>query len=538
METPVTWASLPHKGQLVVLIFARFCEPLVRTSIVSYIYYQLKSFDPALTPKEIVEQAAILQTVFTICQCFTALIWGRVADSPRGGRKLVLIIGLLGSSKAPGLHGGIQTDFVVLSCVAFGFVSNFTQAVIVRAIEGSVNGNVAVIRTMVSEIVQDQRYKQRAFLLMPMAFNVAVVIGPVLASMVVDSSDSQIKASLDAPLLSRYPFAKPALLNGAVLLVALAMVVLRLRETLKPLRNKHDHGLHIAYMLSKMFRTTKNEAQYSQVPFEDLYEDESEMLLEPLEPKDANAHVEPAILPLRRMFTRNLCLTIVCQGILEGHIGAYNTLWPSFLSLPAIGWRTNDGQNPFEFSGGLGMPVRDVALSMALLGLVGIPVQVFGYPRLSQRFGTMKLWRIFLFGFPLCYFMTPFTVILQSITSPSARGARATVWAIIVVVQALSVVSGTFVLPAQIMLTNNASPHPTALGRTHSAAVLLSSFSRSISPMLGGAVLGYSSERGMTELAWWLMCMVALGGCGLSFLVREGTGHEIWLPGDNDEESE
>ena len=175
METPVTWASLPHKGQLVVLIFARFCEPLVRTSIVvslqksrqllktandflkSYIYYQLKSFDPALTPKEIVEQAAILQTVFTICQCFTALIWGRVADSPRGGRKLVLIIGLLGSSKAPGLHGGIQTDFVVLSCVAFGFVSNFTQAVIVRAIEGSVNGNVAVIRTMVSEIVQDQR---------------------------------------------------------------------------------------------------------------------------------------------------------------------------------------------------------------------------------------------------------------------------------------------------------------------------------------------------------------------------------------------
>ena len=56
--------------------------------------------------------------------------------------------------------------------------------------------------------------------------------------------------------------------------------------------------------------------------------------------------------------------------------------------------------------------------------------------------------------------------------------------------------------------------------------------------MLGGAVLGYSSERGMTELAWWLMCMVALGGCGLSFLVREGTGHEIWLPGDNDEESE
>ena len=179
------------------------------------------------------------------------------------------------------------------------------------------------------------------------------------------------------------------------------------------------------------------------------------MLLVPLEPQNLiREHAEPVTLPLRRMFTRNLCLTIVCQGLLEGHIGAYNTLWPSFLSLPVVASHARSARNPFLFSGGLGMPVRDVAISMAFLGLIGLPVQVFGYPRLSQKLGTLKLWRIFLFGFPLCYFITPFTAVLQSKPPHPAQRVNVAVWLTIGVVQALSVVSGTFVLPAQIMLTN------------------------------------------------------------------------------------
>ncbi len=114
----VTWMSLPHKDQLFVLVFARFSEPLARTSIVvslfydywgicraltqsfsmkSYVYYQLQSFDVSLPPEQIVEQAATLQTVFTVFQCATVLLWGRLSDSPRGGRKMVLTIGLAGS---------------------------------------------------------------------------------------------------------------------------------------------------------------------------------------------------------------------------------------------------------------------------------------------------------------------------------------------------------------------------------------------------------------------------------------------------------
>lgn len=96
-NAPVSWASLPRKDQLFILCLVRFSEPFVRVSIISYIFYQLRSLDASLSNAEIVEQATLLQTVFAIAQCASSFFWGRVADSPRGGRKMVVLIGLTGS---------------------------------------------------------------------------------------------------------------------------------------------------------------------------------------------------------------------------------------------------------------------------------------------------------------------------------------------------------------------------------------------------------------------------------------------------------
>lgn len=96
----VSWMSLPHKRQLAVLTAARLSEPLVQTSLSSYMFYQLKSFDQSLPDSVIASQAGIMQGSFTAAQFLTAMMWGRIADSDRGGRKTVLLIGLFGTSKA------------------------------------------------------------------------------------------------------------------------------------------------------------------------------------------------------------------------------------------------------------------------------------------------------------------------------------------------------------------------------------------------------------------------------------------------------
>jgi hypothetical protein len=128
-----TWKSLPRKGQLALLTISRLAEPLTQTSLQSYMFYQLKSFDMSQTDSQISVQAGMLAAAFTAAQFVTAIPWGRAADSELFGRKRVLIIGLLGT---------------MISAVGFGFSRSFYTAMFFRTLGGALNGNVGVMRTV------------------------------------------------------------------------------------------------------------------------------------------------------------------------------------------------------------------------------------------------------------------------------------------------------------------------------------------------------------------------------------------------------
>lgn len=129
----VAWRDLPEKRQLAILTLARLSEPLVHSSIQAYMFYQLRWFDPSLPDSTISAQAGVLHASFTAAQFLTAMLWGRIADSPKFGRKTVLVIGLCGTS---------------ISCLGFGFATSFWQALACRVLGGVTNGNVGVMRTM------------------------------------------------------------------------------------------------------------------------------------------------------------------------------------------------------------------------------------------------------------------------------------------------------------------------------------------------------------------------------------------------------
>ncbi|KAL2139079.1 hypothetical protein VTI28DRAFT_5777 [Corynascus sepedonium] len=120
----------------------RLSEPLVQTSIQSYMFYQLKWFDPTLPDSVISGQAGVLHASFTAAQFLTAMLWGRIADSSLFGRKTVLLIGLAGTC---------------LSCIGFAFSTSFGQALFFRCLGGITNGNVGVLRTMISETVREKK---------------------------------------------------------------------------------------------------------------------------------------------------------------------------------------------------------------------------------------------------------------------------------------------------------------------------------------------------------------------------------------------
>lgn len=156
------------------------------------------------------------------------------------------------------------------------------------------------------------------------------------------------------------------------------------------------------------------------------------------------------ILPLRRMFTPLFVLTLLSYSIQEIHITSYNTLWSIFLSDP-IGDRSGRVL-PFQFGGGAGMKPSELSLSVSLTGIVGLPFQLLAYPRVSQRLGILKMWRIFLRGYPLLYLVVPF-IALASV--PSTDGNHGlVVWVFIIVVQVFQVMVSSFAIPAQLVLTN------------------------------------------------------------------------------------
>jgi MFS family permease len=160
---PVTWMSLPRKSQLALLGLCRVFDFLQIASLQAYMFYQLKSFDESLSDSDVSTQAGMLQGAFTAAQFATAIPWGRVADAEWGGRKFVLLVGLLGTA---------------VSCLGVAFSTSFAQAVFWRSFGGAINGTVGIIRTMIAENVKEKKYHSRAFLILPIGFNIASLFGP------------------------------------------------------------------------------------------------------------------------------------------------------------------------------------------------------------------------------------------------------------------------------------------------------------------------------------------------------------------------
>ncbi|KAI0601466.1 major facilitator superfamily transporter [Biscogniauxia sp. FL1348] len=538
----VAWKDLPHKDQLLVITLARLSEPLVQTSLQAYMFYQLRWFDPSLPDSVISSQAGVLHASFTAAQFFTAMIWGRVADAKWAGRKTVVMIGLLGT---------------MISCIGFGFSTSFYQALFFRLLGGATNGNVGVMRTMISETIREKKYQSRAFLILPMTFNIGVIIGPILGGILSDPAGSYPDTFGDVKFFRQFPYATPNLVSAVFLLTSLIMCWLMLEETHDAIRDKRDLGLLIGRRIRDLFQrkqgieykplhsrntsvsTVSTDMEMSPVSTQFSCRESSRLVPKATASKGRRY---TTTLPFRRIFTPNVLFTLLAHFFLAFHVGTFNSLWFVFLSTPVYDPSKPEMANftprlPFRFTGGLGLPPRSVGMAMALLGCIGILMQLFLYPRLSARLGTVRSWRLFLTLFPVAYTLLPFLSVVPSTTPPPSPKTGPAIWAAIAGVLFIQVTGRTFALPAQTILVNNCTPHPSVLGTVHGLGQSVSSFARTVGPTLGGWLYGLGLSHGLVGGVFWGLACMAVCGLVASFWVREGDGHEIWLEGDEEDEA-
>lgn len=190
----------------------------------------------------------------------------------------------------------------------------------------------------------------------------------------------------------------------------------------------------------------------------------------------------------------------------------------TFVFLPAPRAPENSRQGLFHFGGGLGLPSSRVGLATAIIGFIGLPLQIFLYPRIQTKLGTLTSFRAFLPFSPIAYVLMPFLVILPRIPW--------IVWPSFTFVVGLQVISRTFILPASIILVNNCVTDPSILGTVHGVAQSISSAARTLGPFLGGWGLGFGLENNIIGAVWWALAVESLLGWAMLWSIYEGKGIE------------
>lgn len=267
-------------------------------------------------------------------------------------------------------------------------------------------------------------------------------------------------------------------------------------------------------------------------------------------------------LPTKRMFTRNLLLVLLVSVIQDTHISVAAMAMPNFLSDPVASAKEQSSWVlPFIFGGGCGFGPRYVAGWVIIfgqstpvppghpaqpveqpekraandknIGVVGVPLQILIYPRVAQKVRALQLWRYAVWGFPLLWMLHPMVGAVPSTTAPPEGKDGPWVWMLIILIQSSTAVVVTFAAPTLLLLVNSSSPHPSALGRTHSINFFGSMAVRAAGSVMGGNLYAYGSTHNMSGLVFWLCAALSLVEICWTPWIKEGSGHEIILPGDD-----
>lgn len=366
---------------------------------------------------------------------------------------------------------------------------------------------------------------------------IGVVIGPILGGFLADpiasfpnvfGPGSYLGGKDGVGWMTSFPYALPNIASSVFILSSALCVIFGLDETHMALRGRPDYGRKLGkWIMRNVFRRGREGGSYDyhQLRDQDDLQDASP-LLDQSEQLHRNPHLPtdpaPAIpgrpsppktsIPFRKIFNKNVVLTLISHHLLAMHISAFNAL--IFLFLPAPRSDNKNSHLPFFFTGGLGLSSKNVGLATAIIGVIGFPLQLLVYPWMNTKLGTLPSYRLFLPFSILAYLSIPYLALLPN--------KPLLMWPTLTVVLSLQVVSRTFSLPGTTLLVNNCTPHPSVLGMIHGLAQSVSSGARTIGPTVGGWGLGLGLGGNFVAAVWWAMaCVAAVNWC-LLWAIYEG----------------
>lgn len=491
--------------QLALLALLSICEQTALNSIGPYLPTMVGSF-PEIPDGQVGLYVGLLASAFALAQLMTNFLWGYFSD--RVGRKPTMLLGTA----------------MLAGCFAFfGFCQHYWQVLVVHIAMGLLNGNAAVVPTVLGEVT-DRSNQSKAFTWLPVMYSIGGITGPALGGLLAGEMGGQT-----------FPFVGPNILSAALLVTAVIVLGIWFEETLEDVeRRRKLTGLGWLEKLCLCFGRGKGKGgswrSHSDHHEEQDDADEAQALLhttqtDDFEPNGRTGEDTKTAQPKTRRSALRQLLNWTTTSILLTYLIfqvaniSFNSLYPIFASAPAPTGR--------ELGPGT------IGVSMSLAGVVTIFFQVSLFEPIKARLGNLGTFRLSLLGLALCMCLMPW------VGYKDANGGSGRSWllgelGIILVLKNLSAVGGLscvllLVSPIPddrcalqgmlnfanfiIQITNSAPSHET-LGTLNGIAQTLSAAGRSFGPFASGGLFTLSTriQHKGELLAWGLFGGVALLG--------------------------
>ncbi|KAJ6608661.1 member of major facilitator superfamily multidrug-resistance, DHA1 sub-family [Mycena sp. CBHHK59/15] len=433
-------------AQLTIVLFLQLAEPL--TSQVIYPFAPQLIRDIGITNGD-ETKVGYYQSLFFLTQALTVLHWSRLSD--RVGRKPVILTGLIGLS---------------MSMYCFGMSRTFWGLVLSRSLNGALNGNIGVIKSMVAEMTDATNIAQ-AYAFMPIAWSTGGVLGPIIGGSLARPAERFPAVFGNNAFLQKYPYFLPCAVPATYSVVAWLVTLLFLEETA---------NVPSVFSLSRILRRGKVGA----------FKDES--VVEAGSERVALAEGEQAV-PLRGLMTRRVIVAASNYAFLSLVDIAFRAIQPLFFS------------TPIEL-GGLGLPTARIGNLLSIFGVLNGLFQVFFFSRVHDYLGSKAMFTLGIASALPSFAAFPLLSYLAR-----TQGLSTLVWAV-ALLQIIISIGLSFSYGAVFIYISAAAPNRASLGATNGLCQLSVSLMRTIGPAAANSLFSLSMEKGY--LGGWMVYYVLM----------------------------
>ncbi|KZP23308.1 MFS general substrate transporter [Athelia psychrophila] len=367
---------------------------------------------------------------------------------------------------------------LAISLVGFGSSKTITALIFWKAFQGLFKANKPTVKTVVAELARgDEAKMAKIYGIVPALFAAAATVGPLIGGTFAEPY-VRFPAAFDGLFWRSYPYLLPCMLAACACVGTFLVILIIFNETLP---SKRRSLISVEFTGDGVLSNTHQSESVG----------EYHSLTKP---------------------SRRLVMVLISYGLFNILDLSFNSTLAFFLSAPVQ-------------YGGLGFSPGDIGMLLGAAGIFHGIFQALFFARIHAYWEPRKVYAIALAAYIPMYLIMP----LMNTLARTAGRNTPMIWVLLAIMEMAKAFTFTGFSCMYIFITQ-ASPSPSALGRTHAAAHTVFSLMGAVGPVTVTSLVVASVEYNLLGgyLAYIIMAALSLTAAlhGLRLPVEDRARHD------------